>query len=107
MKQIITGLPQNPIEQPKTLKELSDELFAVDLRIKELSRSSQKFYGEDVKVNASMPDYISNTTVDDVLNAMTPNSEIDKLNQQAKSIIEKMLVIDPTVRLDCFNEYGY
>lgn len=106
MKQVITGFP-NPIEQPKTLKELSDELFAVDLQIKELSRSSQKFYGEDKKVNADMPGYMSTTTVDDVLNAMTPLSEIEKLNQKAKSIIEQMLILDPSVRLDCFNEYGY
>ncbi len=99
--------PQSLLEKSDQLKKLADELLPLDLKIKELTRSLHKFDGTDAIVNKEMPGYVSTTNADDVLNAMTPLVEVGELTTKAQNIIEQMLVIDPSVRLPCFDEYGY
>jgi hypothetical protein len=98
---------QKPKEE--TLKDLSRQLYETDLLLKDLKKANQRIIGTDQDAFTGMvgEHYTEPLNINDVLKGVTSPEKIDQLHQQAKSIIEKMIVIDPTVKLDVFQEYGY
>ena len=90
------------------LKELSNELFIVDTKVKELQRAREKFDGtlENVAYKG-LNDEPQPLRVDELLNAITPEEEVVQLQNKAIGIIQKMRTLDQNVQMDCFLDYGF
>lgn len=86
----------------EVLEGLIQELYEVDVKLKEIKRSHNKIAGtpEEHMVQKSLG-------INDAINIMIPIEEVNALYKKAQTIIEKMLIQDPTLRLDLFQDYGY
>lgn len=99
---------KNPAQNSnEELVTLANKLHEIDVQIKRISGAVLRFDGTDQVVNKDIPGYVSRTTADDVIDAMTPPETVEELTAKARDIIQQMLVIDPTVHLPTFDEYGY
>lgn len=87
----------------QVLEGLMHELNEVDVKLKDIKRSHNKVSGDDKQ------DYLvqKGLGINDAINIMIPKEEVNELNKKAQTIIEKMLIQDPTLRLDLFQDYGY
>lgn len=94
--------------EQKELESLANQLYHVDLKIRQSKAILERLDGTDKIVADGMTGIEQKPlNKDEVVDPIKLREEMATLTNEVKKIIEKMITIDSTVRLPSFDEYGF